>query len=271
MNRYDLKEVDCILAMSGGMDCVVLLHWLLERDRKPLIFFKAEQSNGPYNDYIEHQLQKIKQYYKVPMITWEINPKSSNNGFFHRQKTKDWYKNFSQNNFIGKDKKDRKGAVQANIPGINHWQHLAMIINTMHPWITEIYWGMCYGGLLVRNDLKGDSLWDYNEDGELVWRNWTLNEPMNKSNYDGRHQDLFLGALASLSHVGIQSEFISPLGHYSKKELYEMLPKEVREMIVTCNAPWRNAIKEGNKVMKECGQCHKCRDLIEVRKACGEL
>ena len=46
MNRYDLKEVDCILAMSGGMDCVVLLHWLLERDRKPLIFFKAEQSNG---------------------------------------------------------------------------------------------------------------------------------------------------------------------------------------------------------------------------------
>ena len=59
MNRYLLQDVDCILAMSGGMDSVALLHWLLENNKKPYIFTKFFKSNDVFNDYLNHKLKKI--------------------------------------------------------------------------------------------------------------------------------------------------------------------------------------------------------------------
>ena len=52
----------------------------------------------------------------------------------------------------------------------------------------------------------------------------------------------------------------------TKKELYEMLPEEVREMVTTCSQPWINDMND----LQECGKCNKCNDLMLVKKACEE-
>ena len=262
MNRYELKDIDCILAMSGGMDCVALLHWLLENNRKPYIFVKRFKNNKTYNNYVQNNINQITNYYKVPVVYWNVEAESNTNGFADRQRTKDHKEKIT----VQKGRRPvfrRKGIVQAGVPGILSWSMLATYINAMHPWVSEVYWGMCYGGLIERNDMKGDKLWDYDDQGDLVPRNITLTEPLDKSNYDDRHKNLFNGPIATLKSIDIESNFISPIGYMTKKELYEMLPKEVREMVKTCSHPWFSE-------MKECGKCNKCLDLIAVKKACEE-
>ena len=81
MNRYELKDIDCILAMSGGMDCVALLHWLLENDRKPYIFIKQFKNNKIYNPYLHKCIAQIKNYYRVPIVYWNFEAESNKNGF----------------------------------------------------------------------------------------------------------------------------------------------------------------------------------------------
>ena len=248
--------------MSGGMDCVALLHWLLENNRRPYIFVKQLTSNRIFNKYQRDHVNQIIEYYKVPMIYWNIEAESNSNGFADREKTKQHKaKIFEQNDF--NNVFNRKGIVQTGVPGILSWTMLATYINAMHPWVSEIYWGMCYGGLIERNDMKGDKLWDYNDNNELQARNITLTEPLDKINYDDRHKDLFNGPISTLKSVGIETNFISPIGYMTKKELYEMLPKEVKEMVITCSYPWKFD-------MQECGKCNKCLDLVAVKKACEE-
>tara|TARA_B100001113_G_scaffold146795_1_gene120349 strand:+ start:203 stop:994 length:792 start_codon:yes stop_codon:yes gene_type:complete len=262
MNRYELKDIDCILAMSGGMDCIALLHWLLENNRKPYIFIHQLKNNKIYNDYLQHQLDKIRKYYNVPIVNWNYEAESNTNGFADRERTLEHKaKLMNENDFD--DAFNRKNIVQAGVPGIISWSMLASMINAMHPWVSEIYWGMCYGGLVERNDMKGDKLWDYNQQGDLVVRNTTLTEPLDKSNYDDRHKNLFNGQISTLKSIGIETNFISPIGYMTKKELYEMLPQEVREMVITCSHPWKFNFNE-------CGKCNKCKDLIAVKKACEE-
>ena len=154
MNRYELKDIDCILAMSGGMDCVALLHWLLENDRKPYIFCKQTKSNRNFNKYQIRCVNQICQYYKVPVVNWNIEAESNTNGFADRERSIE-HKNEMHKIFDGRTK-----IVQTGVPGILSWSMLATYINAMHPWVSEIYWGMCYGGLIERNDMKGDKLWD---------------------------------------------------------------------------------------------------------------
>ena len=117
--------------------------------------------------------------------------------------------------------------------------------------------------MLQRGDQKGDRLWDY-VGGNLVTRKNPLDEPLDESNYDDRHKDLFNGPIATLKSIGVNTTFVSPIGHYSKKELYEMLPSEVREMVATCSNPW---LKDWN----ECGICKKCESLIKVKEARKDL
>ena len=257
MNRYELKDIDCILAMSGGMDCVALLHWLLENNRKPYIFCKQIKSNKNFNKYQIERINEICEYYNVPVVNWNIEPESNTNGFADRKRTK------QHKIKIDKEWNGKTRLVQTGVPGILSWSMLATYINAMHPWVSEIYWGMCYGGLIERNDMKGDKLWDYNDNNELQTRNITLTEPLDKTNYDDRHKDLFNGPISTLKSVGIETNFISPIGYMTKKELYEMLPKEVREMVITCSYPWKFD-------MQECGKCNKCIDLVAVKKACEE-
>ena len=72
------------------------------------------------------------------------------------------------------------------------------------------------------------------------------------------HQPLG-GAQGQASDIEITAREIGKL----KKELYEMLPIEVREMVITCSYPWKFD-------MQECGKCNKCLQLIAVKKACEE-
>ena len=88
MNRYELKDIDCILAMSGGMDCVALLHWLLENNRKPYIFVKQLKFNRNFNKYQIERINEICEYYNVPVVNWNIEPESNTNGFADRKRTK---------------------------------------------------------------------------------------------------------------------------------------------------------------------------------------
>ena len=202
MNRYELKDIDCILAMSGGMDCVALLHWLLENNRRPYIFVKQLKSNTIFNKYLRDHVNQIIEYYKVPMIYWNIEAESNSNGFADRERTKQ-HKAKNDKEWNGKTK-----LVQTGVPGILSWTMLATYINAMHPRVSEIYWGMCYGGLIERNDMKGDKLWDYNDNNELQTRNITLTEPLDKTNYDDRHKNLFNGPISTLKSVGIETNFI---------------------------------------------------------------
>ena len=87
MNRYELKDIDCILAMSGGMDCVALLHWLLANDRKPYIFVKKFKNNVNFNNYLQSKIDQLKNYYKVPIIIWNYEAESNTNGFADRKRT----------------------------------------------------------------------------------------------------------------------------------------------------------------------------------------
>ena len=180
MNRYELKDIDCILAMSGGMDCVALLHWLLENDRKPYIFVKQFKNNKIYNHYVKKNVNQIKNYYKVPMVFWNIEAESNTNGFADRERTKVHKEKNVYSDEMGTVFK-KKGIVQAGVPGIISWSMMATYINAMHPWVSEVYWGMCYGGLIERNDMKGDKLWDYDDQGDLVPRNTTLTEPLDNT------------------------------------------------------------------------------------------
>ena len=210
-----------------------------------------------FNKYQIERINEICEYYNVPVVNWNIEPESNTNGFADRKRTK------QHKIKIDKEWNGKTRLVQTGVPGILSWSMLATYINAMHPWVSEIYWGMCYGGLIERNDMKGDKLWDYNDNNELQTRNITLTEPLDKTNYDDRHKDLFNVPISTLKSVGIESNFLSPIGYMTKKELYEMLPKEVREMVITCSYPWKFD-------MQECGKCNKCIDLVAVKKACEE-
>ena len=222
-----------------------------------MLFVKQLKFNRNFNKYQIECINEICEYYNVPVVNWNIEPESNTNGFADRKRTKE------HKIKLDKERNGRTKIVQTGVPGILSWSMLATYINAMHPWVSEIYWGMCYGGLIERNDMKGDKLWDYNDNNELQTRNITLTEPLDKTNYDDRHKDLFNGPISTLKSVGIETNFISPIGYMTKKELYEMLPKEVKEMVITCSYPWKFD-------MQECGKCNKCLDLVAVKKACEE-
>ena len=259
MNRYDIKDVDCILAFSGGLDCTALLHHLLEQGRKPYIFTYEQTSNSKINDFVNQRIDQIKKHYKVPVVNWQLNVEANNNGFADRERTKQYYENVGPS-IVG-------GPKMTSNPILSKWPVVAYWINYYNPWIEEIYWGMCYGGLLEFGDQKGDKLYNYNKDGILDLTD-PLTEPMDKSNYDDRHKKFFEGLMSNLKDYGINTQFISPLGHKTKLELYNMVPQEVRFMCWTCLnmvSMYRNT-----GVMEECGKCFKCEELSAVRKACAE-
>ena len=118
---------------------------------------------------------------------------------------------------------------------------------------------MCYGGMLKRGDGDGDKLMNY-VDGKLT-RIPPYEKPMDKSNYDDRHKQLFNGYLQWLEMFNIDSNYIAPLGHYSKLELYKMLPNNIKDSIVTCIKYKKTNYKT------ECGSCHKCKELDKVKQA----
>ena len=241
MNRYELKDCNCILAFSGGADCVATLQWLLLKGKKPYIFYYEQKSN--HNPRYTDAIKKIKEWYEVPVVTWSVDVGSKDNGFADRERTRDWIQKTTK--WQGKDSNG------AN-PMLAKWPIIAYWINFNNPWITEIYWGYTTGGLTEIGDGGADCLFNYDENGKLV-REDRIDGPMNASNYDDRHKTLFDGLLNNLRDYGIQSQFLAPLAHRTKLDLFKLIPRPVQEMVVTDNE---------NK--------HKVNELEAVKKACAE-
>ena len=129
MNRYELKDCNCILAFSGGADCVATLQWLLLKGKKPYIFYYEQKSN--HNPRYTDAIKKIKEWYEVPVVTWSVDVGSKDNGFADRERTRDWIQKTTK--WQGKDSNG------AN-PMLAKWPIIAYWINFNNPWITEIYW-----------------------------------------------------------------------------------------------------------------------------------
>ena len=241
MSRYSLKDVDCILAFSGGADCVATLQWLLQKGKKPYIFNYEQKSN--HNPNYAAAIKKIKEWYDVPVVTWTMDVQSSDNGFADRERTREWFKKATE--WIGND------TYGAN-PILAKWATVAYWVNFNNPWCTEIYWGYVTGGLIEIGDGGADCLYNYDESGELVKQDRIV-LPMDASNYDDRHKGLFDGIISNLKDHGIKSQFVAPLAHKTKLDLFKMIPRPVQEMVVTNN----NSQK-------------KVQELEAVKKACAE-
>lgn len=249
MSRYSLKEVDCILAFSGGADCVATLQWLLLKGKKPYIFNYSLSSNTETNKIHQKAIKQIKEWYDVPVTTWQLDVHSKNNGFADRERTRKFFK--KELTWAGYNTNG------AN-PGLIKWATTAFWINFNHPWINEIYWGYVYGGLLEVGDGGADALYNYDDNGILAKQD-RMPVPMDKTNYDDRHKGLFEGLMNSLSQYGIDSQFKAPLAHRTKLDLFKLIPRPVQEMVITCQ-----------QKVEACGKCHKCKELEAVKKACAE-
>ena len=241
MSRYNLKDVDCILAFSGGADCVATLQWLLQKGKKPYIFYYEQKSN--HNPYYTDAIKKIKEWYDVPVVTWTMDVQSNDNGFADRERTRDWIQKTTR--WAGKDSNG------AN-PMLAKWSTVAYWVNFNNPWCNEIYWGYVTGGLIEVGDGGADCLFNCDKNGKLVKQDRIV-LPMDASNYDDRHKTLFDGLLNNLRDYGIISQFVAPLAHKTKLDLFKLIPKPVQEMVVT------NRNSE-----------HKTKELEAVKKACAE-
>jgi len=56
-------------------------------------------------------------------------------------------------------------------------------------------------------------------------------------------------------------EKIYPVGEMTKIEIHNMLPKELRDMTWSCRTP----IYMDENMIKECGKCKACRELISIQ------
>lgn len=244
--RYNQEDVDCILAFSGGMDATAVLQYLLDHGRKPYIFHHQWGSNPKINHIVRQASNAVEKYYDVKVVDWTHTVESNNQGFPDLER----YKNFYKNN----------GELTPSLP---KWSAVAMMANFQMPWIQDIYWGMCYGGLIKRGDGRADKLMNYSG-GKQLSPIKPYEGPMDKDNYDDRHRPLFLGYLQWLEMHKIYSNYIAPLGHFSKLEQYKMLPNKIKDSIVTCIKYKRT------NYQTECGLCHKCYQLDKVKKAYAE-
>lgn len=240
MNRYELKDCNCILAFSGGADCVATLQWLLLKGKRPYIFYYYQKSN--YNPRYIEAIKKIKEWYEVPVVTYVLDVESKDNGFIDRERTRDWINKTTT--WAGKDN-------GAN-PMLAKWATVAYWINFNNPWITEIYWGYVTGGLTEIGDGGADCLYNYDKDGKLVKED-RIDGPMNASNYDDRHKTLFDGLLNNLRDYGIRSQFLAPLAHRTKLDLFKLIPRPVQEMVVTNNKS-KLKVDELEAVKKACAE-----------------
>jgi 7-cyano-7-deazaguanine synthase in queuosine biosynthesis len=60
-------------------------------------------------------------------------------------------------------------------------------------------------------------------------------------------------------------EKIYPVGHLSKKEIYNILPQELRDMTWSCRTPTYT----DDKTFKECKKCKTCLELNEIKNQNG--
>ena len=207
-------DADCIVALSGGVESTALLAWLIENRRKPYLFhveFKGQDKQPA------ERIRVIKRFYGVQVVTYTIDALTGDNGFIDADKTKQFYIHTPG---------------QAS-PQVSVWATIAHIIQTSNPWIKDIYYGACFGGLLKHGDDEGDHMFGYLEQ--------TI-----KSIKD------LAGTL------DIEAELSAPIGHMTKLEQWGIIDTEVQTQIWSCLT---------TNINQQCGKCYKCVDLEAVRNA----
>lgn len=114
-------------------------------------------------------------------------------------------------------------------PVIHRWAYFCMEANLRWPLINKIYYGHCGAGCVE----KGDGLGDLMHDSAIVTFN--MFESFLKVN-------------------GVDSKFIAPLDHLTKREQWLSLPIELKKEIMTCQK-YESNLSRSNCKMTSCNKC----------------
>ena len=118
-------------------------------------------------------------------------------------------------------------------PVIHNWVYWASFANITNPTIKNIFYGHCGAGLVE----QGDGLGDQMHDGAVAIFN----------SFENYFNAYF-----------VDSKFIAPLDHLTKREQWLTLPNEIKKEIFTCNV-YESIINETN-----CRKCPKCTSLTRA-------
>jgi len=115
-------------------------------------------------------------------------------------------------------------------PVIHRWVYWTAITNLLNPTIKYLYYGHSGAGA-VR---YGDGLGDQMHDGAI---------------------SIFQSFENYLNVYGVESKFIAPLDHMTKREQWLSLPEEIKSEIFTCQKEHTIQHKKNCKSY-ECNKCH---------------
>tara|TARA_R100001460_G_scaffold4800_4_gene13529 strand:- start:9446 stop:10099 length:654 start_codon:yes stop_codon:yes gene_type:complete len=120
-------------------------------------------------------------------------------------------------------------------PVIHRWVYWCLITNLTNPTITKIYYGHCGAGSTVTGDGQGDRM----HDGAV---------------------SLFRNFEEYLKIYHVESKFIAPLDHLTKREQWLTLPEELKREIYTCPDFDSNV----RRINCKSYDCHKCHELMKA-------
>ena len=115
-------------------------------------------------------------------------------------------------------------------PVIHNWVYACTHANLRWPTINKIYFGHCGAGAVKQGDNLGDEM---HEGAITIFNVWEQ----------------------YLKVYGIESKFIAPLDHLTKREQWLSLPENIKREIFTCQEIEAN-IKRSNCKQKSCSKCH---------------
>lgn len=115
-------------------------------------------------------------------------------------------------------------------PVIHNWVYSCTHANLRWPKIKKIYFGHCGAGAVVKGDKLGDEMHEGAVTIFSVWEQY-------------------------LKVYGVETEFIAPLDHLTKREQWLTLPENIKREIFTCQEIEAN-IKRSNCKSYSCNKCH---------------
>lgn len=120
-------------------------------------------------------------------------------------------------------------------PVIHRWAYFCLEANLRWPLINKIYYGHCGAGAVE----EGDGLGDRMHDSAVVTFNTF--ESFLKVN-------------------GVESKFIAPLDHLTKRKQWLSLPEKLKKEIMTCHKYESNI----NRTNCKRASCNKCNELMRA-------
>jgi len=192
-----IKQHDCIVAFSGGVESTALLHHVVKRGQTPLVI---------HVDVVSHWHHQVE---AVDIISSKLDVDTRYIEFHNEHPLSDKQKMLSHYWDLG-----------INPPFFFTWSNIMQIVNINNPHIHNIYYGFNTG-----IDKHTDWVDDHFRSIERV-----------------------LGAL------NIPTQFSAPLGHMTKREQWDTIPRDLKHHVHSCS----------HRSKKQCGVCIKCLELNEI-------